>query len=69
MAYVEVEVDLSDFSNGELIEEMESRGLDVPTGDDIETLTNAWIAGRNGDKEKAYALLWEYALNKLGKVV
>jgi hypothetical protein len=69
MAYVEVEVDLSDFSNEELIEEMESRGLDVPTGDDIETLTNAWIAGRNGDKEKAYALLWEYALNKLGKVV
>lgn len=69
MAYVEVEVDLSDFSNGELIEEMESRGLDVPTGDDIETLTNAWIAGRNGDKEKAYSLLWEYALNKLGKVV
>lgn len=69
MAYVEVELDLSDFSNGELIEEMESRGLDVPTGDDIETLTNAWIAGRNGDKEKAYALLWEYALNKLGKVV
>lgn len=69
MAYVEVEVDLSDFSNEELIEEMESRGLDVPTGDDFKTLTNAWIAGRNGDKEKAYALLWEYALNKLGKVV
>jgi hypothetical protein len=69
MAYVEVEVDLHEFSEEELLEEMKLRGMDVPTEDDAETLTNAWIAGRNGDKEKAYALLWEYALNKLGKVV
>lgn len=69
MAYVSVEVDLEEFSEEELLEELELRGMDVPTADDIETLTNAWIAGRNGDKEKAYALMWEYTLNKLGKVV
>ena len=69
MAYVEVEVNLEEFSDEELLEEMKLRGMDVPTADDIETLTNAWIAGRNGDKEKAYALMWEYTLNKLGKVV
>jgi len=69
MAYVEVEVDLSEFDDNELIAELESRGMIVPTEDDLEALTNAWIAGRNGDKEKAYALMWEYTLNKLGKVV
>jgi hypothetical protein len=69
MAYVNVEVDLSEFDEEELLDELESRGLSVPTEDDLETLTNAWIAGRNGDKDKAYALMWEYTLNKLGKVV
>ena len=69
MAYVNVEVDLSEFDEEELLDELESRGMTVPTEDDLETLTNAWIAGRNGDKEKAYALMWEYTLNKLGKVV
>jgi hypothetical protein len=67
MAYIEV--DLNEFSEEELLEEMKLRGMDVPTEDDIETLTQAWIAGRNGDKDKAYALMWEYTLNKLGKVV
>ena len=69
MAYVNVEVDLSEFDEEELLDELESRGMTVPTEDDLETLTNAWIAGRNGDKDKAYALMWEYTLNKLGKVV
>jgi hypothetical protein len=69
MAYVNVEVDLSEFDEEELLDELASRGMTVPTEDDLETLTNAWIAGRNGDKEKAYALMWEYTLNKLGKVV
>ena len=70
MAYVEVEVDLSEFDSNELIEEFQRRDIELPMGEkDIETLTNAWIAGRNGDKEKAYALMWEYTLNKLGKVV
>jgi hypothetical protein len=70
MAYVEVEVDLSEFDSNELIEEFRLRDIELPMDEkDIETLTHAWIAGRNGDKEKAYALMWEYTLNKLGKVV
>jgi len=72
MAYVnvEVEVDLSEIDDAELLQEFEDRDMDFPLSKaDAETLTNAWIAGRNGDKEKAYALLWEYTLNKLGKVV
>ena len=69
MAYVNVEVNLSEFDEEELLDELASRGMTVPTEDDLETLTNAWIAGRNGDKEKAYALMWGYTLNKLGKVV
>jgi hypothetical protein len=70
MAYVEVDIDLSEFDDDELVEEFKLRGIALPVDEkDIETLTNAWIAGRNGNKEKAYALMWEYTLNKLGKVV
>lgn len=69
MAWIEVEVNLDEFSAAELLEELKLRGLEVPTEDDTETLTNAWIAGRNGDKDKAYALMWEYTLNKLGKIM
>jgi hypothetical protein len=70
MAYVEVDIDLSEFDSNELIEEFQRRDIELPMDEkDIEMLTNAWIAGRNGDKDKAYALMWEYTLNKLGKVV
>lgn len=69
MAYVEVEVDLEDFDDDELLDELKSRGKQLPVKEDLEPLTQAWIAGRNGDKDKAYALMWEYTLNKLGKVV
>lgn len=70
MALIEVEVYLENFSSEELAEELRARDFVPPLfGEDEETLTQAWIAGRNGDKEKAYALMWEYTLNKLGKVV
>jgi len=70
MAYIGIEVDLSEFDDDELLQEFENRDIELPLSeDDAKTLNKAWVAGRNGDKEKAYALLWEYALNKLGKVV
>lgn len=72
MAYRKVYVDLDDFDSNELLEELKLRGvfgIEMPNEGDMETLTQAWIAGRNGDKDKAYALMWEYTLNKLGKVV
>lgn len=69
MAYRKVYVDLDDFDSNELLEELKLRGIEMPNEGDMETLTQAWVAGRNGDKDKAYALMWEYTLNKLGKVV
>jgi hypothetical protein len=69
MAYKKVYVDLEDFDDDELLDELKSRGKQLPIEEDLEPLTQAWIAGRNGDKDKAYALMWEYTLNKLGKVV
>ena len=69
MAYRKVYVDLDDFDSNELLEELKLRGIVAPSEEDIKTLTDAWVAGRNGDKDKAYALMWEYTLNKLGKVM
>ncbi len=70
MAYVNVEVDLSEIDDNELLQEFEDRDMELPLSvADAETLTKAWLAGRSGDKEKAYAIMWEYTLDKLGKVV
>jgi hypothetical protein len=70
MAYIttEIEVDLSDFDTEELIEELERRGR-VETLSEAELLTKAWMHDREGRKDEAYALLREYMLEKLGKVV
>lgn len=35
--YVEVDVELTDFSDNDLIEEIESRGLQIPTDTDLVT--------------------------------
>ena len=71
MAYkmVEISVELGDFDTDELIEELESRGREVGGSDETEVLTKAWLADREGRKDEAYALLREYMLEKLGKVV
>jgi hypothetical protein len=73
MAYkmVEVEIDLSWFDTDDLIEELDSRGRGqyTVTADETEMLTKAWLADREGRKDEAYALLREYMLEKLGKVV
>ena len=37
--------------------------------DDYEALTKIWIADREGRKDEAYALMREYVLDKLNKVV
>lgn len=69
MAYIEVDVDLDSFSDEDLIEEYEARGLGE---DDLETkekLTKIWLHDREGRKEQAYELMREYVLEKLGKVV
>jgi len=65
----EVDVDLSEFDTDDLIEELKERGTDGVTFDDTETLTKAWLHDREGRKEEAYAILREYMLDKLNKVV
>jgi hypothetical protein len=66
---VAVDVDLSDFDTEDLVEELSERGKQGLTFGDNEVLTQAWRADREGRKEEAYAILREYMLDKLNKVV
>lgn len=74
MAYITV--DLDQFDDEDIRDEYHARGLgdDDPqastgTLDDREVLTKIWLHDREGRKEEAYALMREYVLNKLNKVV
>ena len=70
MPYVYVEVDLEEFDDDEIIAEYNSRSLGPDaTTDDVETLTKIWIHDREGRKEEAYALMREYVLEKLNKII
>ena len=73
MPYIttEVEIDLDDFDTDDLVDELERRGKEATslTFDDSETLTKIWLHDREGRKDEAYALMREYVLEKLGKVV
>jgi hypothetical protein len=64
---VDVDIDLSDIDTEDLIEELNGR-RDIGMGTD-EVLTKIWIHDREGRKEEAYALMREYVLDRLGKVV
>lgn len=69
----EVDVDLDCFDDEDIREEYNSRNLGGTDGygglDDHETLTKIWLHDREGRKEEAYALMREYVLEKLNKVV
>ena len=65
---VDVDVDLSEIDTNDLVDELKDR--DVSIGVDEESiLTKIWIHDREGRKEQAYALMREYVLDRLGKVV
>ena len=66
---VEVDVDMGDFETEDLVEELERRGKEGLTFDDTETLTKVWMHDREGRKDEAYALMREYVLEKLGRVI
>ena len=66
---VDVDVDLSEFDTDDLLEELKERGTDGVTFDDNEVLTKIWLHDREGRKDEAYALMREYVLDKLNKVV
>ena len=72
MPYIttEIEIDLDDFDTEDLVEELERRGKEgLLTFDDNEVLTKIWLHDREGRKDEAYALMREYVLEKLGRVV
>lgn len=67
-----IDVDLEMFDDSDIIEEYNNRnlgGVDRVGDDDIETLTRIWIHDREGRKDQAYALMREFVLTKLNKVV
>jgi hypothetical protein len=66
---VDVDVDLSEFDTDDLLEELKERGTDGVTFEDNEVLIKIWLYDREGRKDKAYALMREYVLDKLNKVV
>ena len=66
---VDVDVDLSEISTNDLVQELEDRGEEHMHIDEESILTKIWIHDREGRKEQAYALMRVYVLNKLGKVV
>ncbi len=65
---VDVDVDLSEIDTEDLVNELQDRDgyMDF---DEKQALTKIWIHDREGRKEQAYALMREYVLNKLNKVV
>jgi len=66
---VDIDVDLSEFDTDDLLEELKERGTDGVTFDDNEVLIKIWLHDREGRKDKAYALMREYVLDKLNKVI
>jgi hypothetical protein len=66
---VDVDVDLSEIDTENLIDELDHRGEGYMGTDEESTLTKIWIHDREGRKEQAYALMREYVLQKLNKVV
>lgn len=71
MPYVTVYVELDDFDDDDIRDEYESRNLETDDYGftDNEMLTKAWLADRTGRKDEAYAILREYMLDKLNKVI
>jgi hypothetical protein len=68
MPYLYVDVSLEEFDDDEIVAEYESRRLGRE-GHGDEMLTRIWVADREGRKDEAYALMREYVLDKLNKVV
>ena len=73
MAYIAV--DLDQFDDEDIVDEYHARGLaeDDPRAgaliSDVEVLNRIWVHDREGRKDEAYALMREYVLEKLNKVV
>ena len=71
MTYITVDVDvdsiIEQLSDEDIKREYIERELGYSSDDEV--LTKIWIHDREGRKEQAYALMREYVLEKLNKVV
>ena len=71
--YIEVPVDveLSEFDDSEILDEYYERNLGggAETWDEDKELNKAYLLHHNGEKDKAYEILWQYCLVKLNKIV
>jgi len=65
----EVDVDLEQFEDDDIREEYNNRFAGEVASDDMEMLAKIWLHDRMGRKDEAYALMREYVLEKLNKVV
>lgn len=68
--YVDIEVDMDDFKNSDILEEMERRGLSTPVTspeDNVELLRLIFQKRRTG--ESFYQELDQLIYNSLGRIV
>ena len=70
-AEVDVDVELSEIDDEDIKDEFYRRNLGgvADTWDEEAELTKAWVAHHNGERDKAYEILWKMCLIKLNKVV
>lgn len=69
MPYVTVEVDLEDFDDDELLEELERRGLHTTEPDGLAQLKDIQQAMRMGKTQVAYNLMHDYIRDRLGTAI
>jgi hypothetical protein len=67
--YVEVEVDLDDFDDDELIEELEARGVHFKPEKDDPLVYELFLARVDGNAELFEKTLKKLFLDRLGKTV
>jgi hypothetical protein len=68
--YVEVDVDLNEFSDADIEEEYEARGLGTSISTDTHAeCQRAYALHHQGRKDEAYAILWEICLDRVNKIV
>lgn len=68
MAWVEVDVDISEFSDDEIEAEYEDRKLGGGTDHD-EMCQRAYALHHQGKKDEAYAILWGLCLDRVNKII
>jgi len=68
MTWVNVDVDLEEFSDEEIEQEYKDRKLGNEADPD-EMCQRAYALHHQGKKDEAYAILWELCLDRVNRVV